>query len=100
MKNDNLARPAVRLLKASLMIFSLLSAPPAFAQTMLQESGPGGFGIPIAPGSAVNSYTRGGIGPGGIRIAPGPAAQGIPLYHPMPGGGLSLLPAAPPSRLR
>jgi hypothetical protein len=90
MEKHNLSRPMFRLLKASVILLPLLTAAPAFAQVLTPEPGPGG--IPIAPGSAISTYTPGGIGPGGTRISPGPAAQGIPMYHPTP-GGRSLIPS-------
>jgi len=85
MKKFRFVQPTIRLLKASITIAVLLNAPPAFAQTETmpqQEPGPGG--VPIAPGSAVNSYTPGGIGPGGTWVTPGPAAQGVPMYQRSP----------------
>jgi len=85
MRKFKFTQPTIRLFKISVTIAVLLNAPPAFAQTqtMPQEPGPGG--VPIAPGSAVNSYTPGGIGPGGTWVTPGPAAQGVPMYQRNPG---------------
>jgi hypothetical protein len=83
MRKSRFAKPAIRLLRASITIAMLLNAVPAFAQMQTQEPGPGG--VPLAPGSTVNSYTPGGIGPGGTWVSPGPAAQGVPTYQPGPG---------------
>ena len=75
-------RSIIPLLKACVTIAVLLNAPPAFAQTeTMPQAEPGPGGVPIAPGSAVNSYTPGGIGPGGTWVTPGPAAQGVPTYQ-------------------
>jgi hypothetical protein len=81
-----------RLLLAATM-FAALNAP-ALAQNIGPTPGPGG--IPLAPGSPVQTWNPGGIGPGGTQVSPGPAARGVPMYREGPGGGtLPLRPDEP-----
>src|SRR5919197_4206647 len=84
---------SLRWATSAVMVLAL--AAPALAQNTVGPT-PGPGGIPLAPGSSVNTWNPGGVGPGGAQVSPGPAARGVPMYREGPGGGtLPLRPDEP-----